>query len=855
MELPSNRLDADLDLARQQDAVKTSASLPQANTAAKLEGAVRSDPALAAAEAEATGESQTQLDGPKDRDVKKGKVHKPGFKAFDEGEATQLCLSDNEEKLAVVFGDCVSVFATGALGANTPRALATLPELGSIEGPVTLSFSRDSRKLFAAGGAQARVCELGSSLEAENLQGDVVSGAFLASGQLLLCYQDGDLMVQSADGAQLENVKCFAINGRFAGGERDRRRELAGAKNGYTQPQQRGNESRGARRPLLASWALHMRRVMRSSARRQMIERWLDRSKLSASVSSLDSLPSDGGHSQARAIIACHPPPRRRAPQTLRHRSEQPFPRRSVRPCVQPGASEGGHQHWHTFFARCLSPCSAVDAHASRGRRSGNLQLRLARPVPPQYIERASGRLASGNSGREDGGVGHVVRGDSTPRVRTSNFNQCLRNHLLRLCDGSAGSPACLSRGFCAAESQFRRQFRPFPPAVDAAHRRGLRRGFRTTLPSEQGWLGGRYRAVAEEEQPPAAAREGHGEDTTTPLRPSWRLAGPPESGWRPGHLPGLSQRTAAWVRARQRPGCTKESHVTRFSRRLFAETAAEPLPLRAPRDPHATRTLQEVSDARPRAHETPSGAPPAKCSHLPAVAGANLATRKAGRTTYLSAKRNARLSAMAAQLQQGVQLSLAQDMKAAVADARKAGFFSRLSSGMYNLLPGRVRHTLDRYFIGLKKLFQDLSETFKLWKRMRKTRHWWRGSLILDNSPAVLTWREKTLLRRCGTKDKRNVCSAMHRPIPLFLTEWFLRWSAARRVPMDFLRMFPIICNPIPPPFGLAVPLLACVFPRALLTHQFHTQHEVRTRLLPREKSFRFWSMPVEKLTGLSRV
>eukprot|EP00968_Pinguiococcus_pyrenoidosus_P002257 scaffold122_cov236-Pinguiococcus_pyrenoidosus.AAC.8 len=104
MELPSNRLDADLDLARQQDAVNTSASLPQANTAAKLEGAVRSDPALAAAEAEATGESQTQLDGPVDEGEAgiplaegEGREEGESAQARVQGSASPVDLSADQE--------------------------------------------------------------------------------------------------------------------------------------------------------------------------------------------------------------------------------------------------------------------------------------------------------------------------------------------------------------------------------------------------------------------------------------------------------------------------------------------------------------------------------------------------------------------------------------------------------------------------------------------------------------------------------------------------------------------------------------------------------------------------------------
>eukprot|EP00968_Pinguiococcus_pyrenoidosus_P004888 scaffold317_cov260-Pinguiococcus_pyrenoidosus.AAC.21 len=52
--------------------------------------------------------------------------------------------------------------------------------------------------------------------------------------------------------------------------------------------------------------------------------------------------------------------------------------------------------------------------------------------------------------------------------------------------------------------------------------------------------------------------------------------------------------------------------------------------------------------------------------------------------------------------------------------------------------------------------------------------------------------------------------------------------------MPIDFVRMLPIACNPIPPPFGLAIPLIACLFPRVLLTHQFYSEDEVRRGAIP---------------------
>merc|ERR1719352_258897 len=54
------------------------------------------------------------------------------------------------------------------------------------------------------------------------------------------------------------------------------------------------------------------------------------------------------------------------------------------------------------------------------------------------------------------------------------------------------------------------------------------------------------------------------------------------------------------------------------------------------------------------------------------------------------------------------------------------------------------------------------------------------------------------------------------------------LTWSETtmlRRAPRDFMRMAPVVLNPVPPPFGLSVAMLACLFPRYALTHQFWSE------------------------------
>jgi len=179
---------------------------------------------------------------------------------------------------------------------------------------------------------------------------------------------------------------------------------------------------------------------------------------------------------------------------------------------------------------------------------------------------------------------------------------------------------------------------------------------------------------------------------------------------------------------------------------------------------------------------------------------GAALASRQTGVTTHLSAKRAARKNTgpgpVRAHLSQEMGVHLSEEMKAAARKAPKAGFLSRISSGMYNLMPRRARGMLDRYFIGLKKLFRDFSDAFMLWRSQRKLKQAQRrGPVRLEaNTEAMLTWKERTLLRR---------------------------------MPIDFVRMLPIACNPIPPPFGLAIPLIACLFPRVLLTHQFYSEDE----------------------------
>jgi len=162
---------------------------------------------------------------------------------------------------------------------------------------------------------------------------------------------------------------------------------------------------------------------------------------------------------------------------------------------------------------------------------------------------------------------------------------------------------------------------------------------------------------------------------------------------------------------------------------------------------------------------------------------GAAMATRKGSATTHLGAKRER--AARAARLR------LSPTMKAASVapelDGRRGGrgIFKRMSNGLYNMMPQKVKDMLDRYFMGLKKLLRDFGEAFQLWRRVRELKR---------HGQVSLTWREKTLLRR---------------------------------MPVDMMRMLPIAFNPIPPPFGLSIPLMACLFPRLLLTHQFHSAEE----------------------------
>lgn len=112
-------------------------------------------------------------------------------------------------------------------------------------------------------------------------------------------------------------------------------------------------------------------------------------------------------------------------------------------------------------------------------------------------------------------------------------------------------------------------------------------------------------------------------------------------------------------------------------------------------------------------------------------------------------------------------------------------GFFGRLRRMMYRyFFPMGMRKLLDQYFVGLKGLFRDAGRAWRLW----------RGTMDAVEASSMSEWQQRTLLRRA---------------------------------PADVLRMLPIAFNPIPPPFGLMVPALACMFPRTLLTHQFWSEEQ----------------------------
>mmetsp|Transcript_8110 Transcript_8110/g.30474 ORF Transcript_8110/g.30474 Transcript_8110/m.30474 type:complete len:161 (-) Transcript_8110:2331-2813(-) len=108
-----------------------------------------------------------------------------------------------------------------------------------------------------------------------------------------------------------------------------------------------------------------------------------------------------------------------------------------------------------------------------------------------------------------------------------------------------------------------------------------------------------------------------------------------------------------------------------------------------------------------------------------------------------------------------------------------------------------RARNTLRQYRAGVEKLGAELWEVWQL----KKTQ-------------ADLTWHQRMLLRA---------------------------------TPRDALRVLPIVVNPVPPPFGLLIPLLAAAFPQRLLTRQFWTDEQLLKFIA--EDFDRRWRGPLDSL------
>lgn len=116
--------------------------------------------------------------------------------------------------------------------------------------------------------------------------------------------------------------------------------------------------------------------------------------------------------------------------------------------------------------------------------------------------------------------------------------------------------------------------------------------------------------------------------------------------------------------------------------------------------------------------------------------------------------------------------------------------------SGPPRLVPPKgnnSRPLLRRHISTIGKSASDSFSNYKSGVKLlgSEVQEWWR---LRRNPEAAATWREHKL---------------------------------KKRVPRDVLRMLPIVANPLPPPFGLSVPLIASVFPRKFLTRQFWTQDQ----------------------------